>query len=216
VDDRQAEPAARLVPAIPVRLRAGSGRKNRSKARAASSGASPGPLSATDSTTSASAATLTVTEVPAGVCCTALLSRLPMTCRSCSSSPNHHRRPLATRDQPPGWSSPVAALSCTASGGQRQQVHGALLDGALLIQPGEQQQVFDERAHPGGVVLDPPDHVVRVAAALPVQLREAADGRQRGAQLVAGVGGEPAHPRLGGARLGRRPLARAKRPSRSR
>ena len=40
-------------------------------------------------------------------------------------------------------------------GSDRQHVNRAPLERALLVDPGEQQQVLDEHAHPGGLVLDP-------------------------------------------------------------
>ena len=105
-------------------------------------------------------------------------------------------------------------------GGQREQVHRPAVQRALLVQPGQQQQVLDQHAHPGSFLLQPPHDPVQVgpgdaagavlqAAALPVQLGEAADRGQRGAQLVAGVGDELPHPHLGpaGRRLGVGPVA---------
>jgi hypothetical protein len=77
---------------------------------------------------------------------------------------------------------------------------------ALLVHAGEQEQVLDEQAHPAALALDPlhqpPDVVVTAHGALPVQLGEAADRGERGAQLVAGVGDEPPHPVLRATRLG--------------
>ena len=66
------------------------------------------------------------------------------------------------------------------------------------VEPGEQQQVVDEDAHPGGLRQDPAEGVryrLRGVAGMPQgQLGVAADGGQGSAQLVAGVGGEPAQP----------------------
>ena len=70
-------------------------------------------------------------------------------------------------------------------------------------------------AHPGRLVLDPAHHPVQLVRlgdrALPVELGEAADRGQRRAQLVAGVGDEPAHPVLGRAGRGLRGLPGAER-----
>ncbi len=90
--------------------------------------------------------------------------------------------------------------------GQRQQVDAVPLQRPLRVEPGQQQQVLDEQTHPAGLALDAAHQHLDVAGgALPVQLGEAADRGQRRAQLVAGVGDEPAHPVLGGAGLlGRR------------
>jgi hypothetical protein len=74
-----------------------------------------------------------------------------------------------------------------------------------LVEPGQQQQVLDEQPHPRGLVLDAPQDLRELlgvaCGALPEQLGEAADGRQRGPQLVAGVGDEASHAPLGRARL---------------
>ncbi len=90
-------------------------------------------------------------------------------------------------------------------GGHRTQVHGLALQRALLVQAGEQQEVLDQQPHARGLALDPLHDPVEVGAAshgaLPVELREPPDGRERGAQLVAGVADEPAHPVLRGAGL---------------
>jgi hypothetical protein len=71
---------------------------------------------------------------------------------------------------------------------------------AAGVEPGEQQQVVDEHAHPGGLRQHPAervrDRLRRLARVQQRQLGVAADGGKRRAQLVAGVGGEPAQPRL--------------------
>ena len=86
-------------------------------------------------------------------------------------------------------------------GGQGEQVHRVPVEGALLVEAGQQEEVLDQQAHAGRLVLDPPHQAVelgRVARpALPVQLGEAPDGGQGRAQLVAGVGDEAPHPVLG-------------------
>ena len=67
------------------------------------------------------------------------------------------------------------------------------------VQPGQQQQVVDQGGHPRGLGLDPAQRVrdglgvVLVAAG---QFGVAADGGQRGAQFVRGVGDELADPGL--------------------
>ncbi len=85
--------------------------------------------------------------------------------------------------------------------GEGAQVHRREVERALLVQPGEHQQVLDQGAHPDRLVLDPahgaPDVGLGGQGAHPVQLGEAADPGQRGAQLVRGVGDEPPHPALG-------------------
>ena len=68
------------------------------------------------------------------------------------------------------------------------------------VQPGEFEQLGDERAHPLRLLLDPAHGVrqlVRAERALPVQLGVTPDGGQRRAQLVGGVRGELADLLLG-------------------
>ena len=85
---------------------------------------------------------------------------------------------------------------------QPRHVHRIGVQRASGVQPGEQQQVVDEHAHPGGFRQHPAERVGDgfrgVARVQQAQLGVAADGGERGAQLVAGVGGEPAQPRLAG------------------
>jgi len=86
-------------------------------------------------------------------------------------------------------------------GGHPEQVDGALLERALLVEAGQQQQVLDQQAHPDRLLLDATHQLGGlVGSALPVELGEAPDGGQRGAQLVAGVRDEAAHPLLRAAR----------------
>ena len=87
----------------------------------------------------------------------------------------------------------------TASRDDLGEVDRLALERPALVEPGEQQQVLDEHAHalalaadPGhraGEVVGPP-----VGAALE-QLGVGANGRERRAQLVRGVGDEAAQPR---------------------
>ena len=69
-------------------------------------------------------------------------------------------------------------------------------------QPGQQQQVLDQRAHPGRLGLHPAERVLHLgrerARVPPREFGVATDRGQRGPQLVAGIGGEPAQPRLAG------------------
>ena len=77
-------------------------------------------------------------------------------------------------------------------GGQCQQVHPVALQRALGVQPCQQQQIFDQQAHPARFTLDPRHRLLHVAGRpLPIQLGESTNGGQRGAQLMAGVGDEP-------------------------
>ena len=89
-----------------------------------------------------------------------------------------------------------------AGGVDRQPGHVHRFPGqrAAGVEPGEQQQVVDEHAHPGGFRQYAAERVGDllggVAGAQQPEFGVAADGGQRGAQLVARVGGEPAQPRL--------------------
>ena len=69
-----------------------------------------------------------------------------------------------------------------------------------LVEPGEQEQVVDERAHPPALGADPGHRrrqLVGVGqAAGPVQVGVAPDGGQRRPQLVRRVGDEPSEPFL--------------------
>lgn len=86
-------------------------------------------------------------------------------------------------------------------GRDREQVDRLLAQRAGLVEPGQQQQVLDEQARPGRLVLDAAQHLrqlVRVSgSALPEELGEPADRRERGAQLVARVRNEAPHAWLG-------------------
>jgi hypothetical protein len=84
--------------------------------------------------------------------------------------------------------------------GQPGHVDGLAAQRPARVEPGEQQQVVDEDAHPGGLgqhAAEGVRHLLRgVAAPQQGELRVAADGGQGSAQLVAGVGGEAAQPGL--------------------
>ena len=84
--------------------------------------------------------------------------------------------------------------------GQPRHVDGLAAQRPAGVEPGEQQQVVDEDAHPGGLGQYAAEGVRYlfwgVAGVPQAQLGVAADGGQGGAQLVAGVGGEPAQPGL--------------------
>ena len=70
--------------------------------------------------------------------------------------------------------------------------------GRALVETGEEQQVFDEAAHPRALLADATHHVPELAfvnRALPPEVGEPADRRDRRAQLVRSIGDEP--PQLG-------------------
>ena len=77
-----------------------------------------------------------------------------------------------------------------------------------LVEPGQQQQVGDQRRHPLRLALDALQRVLghggQLVGLLPGELGVSADGGERGAQLVARVGDELAHPPIGVDPLGQR------------
>ena len=94
-----------------------------------------------------------------------------------------------------------SAHSCD-QGGEVDQV--VLLAG-VLVEPGQPEHVVDQPAHPLGLQRDAAHRLVHLRAAgegaLLVELGVGAQRRQRGAQLVAGVGEEPPGELLAGLAL---------------
>ena len=86
--------------------------------------------------------------------------------------------------------------------GEHAQVDRFALEGATVVEAGEQQEVLDEVLHAHRLGLDPRQGVhdpLGHGLALPAgELGVAADRGERRAQLVAGVGDELPHPRLRG------------------
>nr|WP_280923410.1 hypothetical protein [Streptomyces lavenduligriseus] len=83
---------------------------------------------------------------------------------------------------------------------QRDQIGVLPLERTAGVEPGEQQQVLHEQGHPPRLRLDPPEGVPGVGPDLlvsaPGEFGVSADGGERGAQLMAGVRHELAHPCL--------------------
>ena len=81
------------------------------------------------------------------------------------------------------------------------ELHRSALERTALVEPGEQEQVVDEKAHPTRLALDPGHCALEVLGALaraPVEeLGVGAHGRKWRAQLVGGVGDEAPQPVLG-------------------
>ena len=86
--------------------------------------------------------------------------------------------------------------------GQQSHVDLFAFQRPALVEPGQQQEVFDQLTHPVGFALDPahrPREVVGVGRGRAAeQLGVAADAGQRRPQLVAGVRDEAPQPLLGG------------------
>ena len=151
---------------------------------------------------------------PAGVCRTALPTRLATTCRSRSVVADHHgrlraRRPAGARPVGPCGRGPVPRASCTASPASTARSTGSARAGRCSSSRASSSRSSTRppiRGASSSIRRHRAGHVVRLAdRALPVQLGEPADRGQRGAQLVRGVGGEPAGALLRGlAGTGRR------------
>ena len=144
--------------------------------------------------------TRAVTVVPGGVWVRALASRLASTWCSRCASPRDGDRVVRAGRAASRWSRPAARASLTASTTSGDRSASRAGERAAGVQPGEQQQVLDEGGHPGGLGLDPAQRVAGVGAdglvAAAGEFGVAADGGERGAQLVAGVGDELPYPRL--------------------
>ena len=101
---------------------------------------------------------------PSGVWVSALLIRFPMTCRSRASSPIDEERGAGLDRQVDGPGRGEQPGVVHRVGGQREQVDRLPGQRPLLVEPGQQQQVLDEQAHPGRFLLYPlhdPVQVVR-------------------------------------------------------
>ena len=140
-----------------------------------------------------------VAGVPGGVWVRTLASRLSITWRSLSAiaeHPNiagdHEVERMLVVDE----ASPVDRLSH-----HLDQVDRGPLEWAAVVEAGQQQQVVDEHAHADGLLLDVPHDPGQVFGAVigtpAKQLGVAPDGGERRAQLVGGVGDEPAQAVLG-------------------
>ena len=145
---------------------------------------------------------------PRGVCARALASRFPTAWRSRSSSPSTAVSPWIVSST--GHSGCSIRASSTRSAATAAEVDRLALQRPALVEPGEQQHVVDQDAHPGRVVLDPPHHDVQVlgplGGAAAEQLGVAAHGGQRRPQLVRRVGDEAPQPVLRPLALGERLL----------
>ena len=173
----------------------------------------PGPSSATASTSDVRvvrrpAATVTVIRASAGVWVSALVTRLPTTWRSRASSPSDHRDVgqrlvQAQGDRPVGLRRPGRRARRRRR--SRRGRPGAIVSGRCWSSRASSSRSSTSRPirAPSSSIRSISRRVVlgRADGALPVELGEAADRGQRGAQLVAGVGDEPAHPVLGAAGL---------------
>ena len=138
---------------------------------------------------------------PAAVWTSALPTRLATTWRRRSSSPSDDDAASVdvAGDRPVGLDGPRVAHRVVGQSTPRST--GAALERPALVEPGEQQQVLDERAHAHRLLLGAAHGLAELVgvgeAARAVQLGVAPDGGDRRAQLVGRVGDEPAQPLLG-------------------
>ena len=147
------------------------------------------------------------TGAPGGVWARTFARRLSITCRSRTRSPRTTRDVSFERDRPVGLDS-LGGLDRLTD--ERAELDGLALQGASLVETGEQQQVVDQHAHPGGLALDSPHRAreivgSRVRTALE-QLCVGANRGERSAQLVRGVGDEAPQLALGGLERAQRRL----------
>lgn len=165
----------------------------------------PGPSSRTRITQrSAVLSTDAVTVVPTGVCTRALANRLATTwCRRASSPVTRAGRVQEQRELP------VVVLARRPRVPHRlrhegREVHLGGLQGAAVVQPGQEQQVLDQARHPGRLGRYAPPRQRRLDPVGPPvhQLRVPGDGGQRRTEFVAGVGQEAAHAFLAALPLG--------------
>ena len=150
----------------------------------------------------------TLTSVPGGVWASALRTRLCATWARRSPSPS-------TTTGRPGLEGQVVAVGHRVGvahrvGADALQVDRLRPQRPAPVQLGQQQEVLDQAAHPGRLLLDPLERLAPPGlvgeAAPPQQLGVAPDGGERRAQLVRGVGHELAQALLGGRLLGEGPL----------
>ena len=136
-----------------------------------------------------------------GVCVRALASRFASTWCSRAASPGTVTG-SSGRSSRQWCSGPGHVRVADRVDHQPRQVHRPGRQRPAGVQPGQQQQVLDQRGHPGRLRLHPAHrvrHIVRYPGiAAPRQLGVPADGGQRRAQFVAGVGDELADPGLAG------------------
>ena len=113
--------------------------------------------------------------MPAGVWVSALVTRLPTTWRSRASSPSttSGRRRAADVQLDGAVRRDRVGRRAPRRGQHRAARPGPAADRPLLVQPGQQQQVLDEQAHPGRLVLDAAQHVGRVRSAAPCRYSSA-------------------------------------------
>ena len=192
-------------PVPPVaRERLRSTRQNRSKIRSNWSAGRPGPWSRTTSAACPSATSRDIsTRLAGGVWVRAFANRLATTWVSWPASPLTMTTEDATSRIGPSRFDRIAVRHrVTHDGGQ---VDGAVVAHHLgvgqRVEAGQRQQIVDQTTHTGALRTDPvhgPRQLGGVGqCARLVQLGITGDRGQRRAQLVAGVGHEPAQRGLG-------------------
>ena len=94
-------------------------------------------------------------------------------------------------------------------GGQREHVDRLPGQRPLLVQPGQQQQVLDEQAHPGGFLLHPDHDPVQVTGCEPGLCRGSASCGISGVRLLPGPGPSAGPGRRAGGSTRRNPGSRS-------
>ena len=140
----------------------------------------------------------TVDRRPRGRVAERVLDEVRRDLASCWLSPADRDRPARLeRDRVvrrETWASAATSVAIST------RSTGRVFERPPLVETGEQEEVLDEHAHPGRLVLDPPHRRREVLGAArrpaPEQLGVAADRGHRGAQLVGGIGEELAEAAL--------------------
>ena len=181
-----ASTSERPRPAPPARLRAVSPRVNRSNARLARSGEKPGP----------SSWTVNPSAVPVTVTVRARGGVLAGVGEQVGHDLVQPRRVAGHAERRVGQGQAPLALAVDDAGvvdrleQQAGQVDGLALEGASGVEARQQQQVLDQPGHPGRLGLDLAQRGAGRVGLPAGELGVAGDRRQRGAQLVGGVGDE--------------------------
>ena len=134
-----------------------------------------------------------------GVCARTFASRLSTTWRRRSWSP---ATVLGVRSASSGRSGSSVLAVSIASATTSSSATGSSVERPALVEVREEEQVLDEDAHPLGLAADALHRALEIVGpaggAAGEELGVGADGGERRAELVRGVGDEPAELALGG------------------